>query len=719
MKKFLLIIAVCAIYFSSIAQKHAFNDTTLIQPIEILAVKASEKIPIAKTNISFTEIEKNNTGRDLPFLLNQTPSVVINSDAGNGIGYTGIRIRGTDASRINVTINNIPYNDAENQGTFFVDLPDIASSATSIQVQRGVGSSTNGAGAFGGSINISTNDINYKRKLELNLGIGSYHTFRNTLTFNSGILKNHFTFDIRLSQINSNGYIDRASSHLQSFYTSAAYLRKKYSLRLNIFSGKEKTYQAWYGIREDILDSNRTFNPAGSEKPGNPYNNETDNYRQSHFQVFQNLELNSLWKVSLAMFLTRGKGYYEQYKSNESVHDYGLPNFNQNGNLYDTTDLIRRLWLDNYFYGTILTLQYKKERSTIISGAGWNQYDGKHFGEIVSTTIPGAAPEGFHWYDLTAYKSDINIYSKWEWRWNKNISTYIDLQERLVNYNINGFKYNPELKISNSYSFFNPKAGITYSKKELNAFISFAKTAKEPNRDDFESGTNEQPKPEILNDAEAGVEWKNNKITLGVNFYFMDYKDQLVLTGKVNDVGAYTRTNIPSSYRVGIEMTASARPKKWLSFYTTATISQNKIRNFTEYLDDYDNGGQIANQYSTTDIAYSPSTIAFSRIEYSPLKNMTLSYIAKYTGRQFLDNTSKQSRSLDPFIVQDIKLDYNWKLNKKLDSRWFLQINNIFSAKYEPNGYSFSYLSGGATITENYYFPMAPLNLMAGVKLIL
>ena len=693
--------------------KISITDTTYLQPVELNAVRASDKMPVAKTNLSKKEIAKNNIGQDLPFILNQTPSVVVNSDAGTGIGYTGIRLRGTDASRINVTLNGIPYNDAESQGTYFVDLPDIASSAGSIQIQRGVGTSTNGAGAFGGSINISTNDIITKRSLEFNNSIGSYNSFKNTLLFNSGILGKHFTFDGRLSSIRSNGYIDRASSNLKSFYTSTAYVDSKNSLRLNIFSGKEKTYQAWYGIDSATLTTNRRYNSAGTEKQGKPYGNETDNYTQTHYQLFYNHKFNPYWKGNAAVFLTKGKGYYEQYKTNNKLSDYGLPDYTEGTNIIKSTDLIRRLWLDNNFYGTIFSAQYQKNKTEFIVGGGWNKYDGKNYGEIIWAQQQAAVPKNYRYYNLTANKQDFSAYAKWIEQLCAHLQTFVDLQVRSVNYTINGFKDNPTLKVDNNYFFFNPKAGLTYTKNKTQAYVSYGRSAKEPNRDDFEAEKLQQPKAEILNDFEAGAEHKNSKNSWGINLYYMLYKNQLVLTGKINDVGSYTRTNIPTSYRAGVELQGAASFTNWFSASGNISLSQNKVKNFTEYIDDYDNGGQQMKVYSKPDIAFSPAVVGSATVNILPVKNTEINFISKYVSRQYLDNTSHKSRSLAAYYVQDIRANYAYKKHTNL----FFQVNNLFSKKYEPNGYSFSYIYGGAQTTENFYFPMAPKNFIAGINI--
>ncbi len=708
----------CVVSTASMAQnKKQFNDTLFMQPVEVTAVRAGEKAPFAKTNLSKKEIAQNNLGQDLPFLLNQTPSVLVNSDAGTGIGYTGIRIRGTDASRINVTLNGIPYNDAESQGTFFVDLPDFSSSVNSIQIQRGVGTSSNGAGAFGASINLATNELNKKYYAQSNNSIGSFSTFKNNLQFGTGILGNHFTVDGRVSRISSNGYIDRAKTNLQSFYLSTAYTNEKSSLRLNVFSGKEKTYQAWNGVPEYLLATNRTYNSAGTEKAGSPYSNETDNYTQTHYQAFYNRTVNSRWKGNMAVFLTRGKGYYEQYKADKKLADYGLSDYLDGTNIIKRTDLVRRLWLDNYFYGSIFSLQYHTNKTNFTVGGGWNRHDGKHYGEITWAKVQAAVPNNYRWYNLTAHKEDLSVYSKLTQALSKNLFGYIDLQYRNINYNINGFRDNPALIVKNKYHFVNPKLGITYTKSNWQLYASYALAQHEPNRDDFEAGTSMQPKPELLHDIEWGIERKKTNYSFSANLYYMQYKNQLVLTGKVNDVGAYTRINIPNSYRAGIELQGSIVINKWLNTNANITFSKNKIKNFTEYLDDYDNGGQKTNFYASSDIAFSPNTIAGGSINFIPIQNGGISLLGKYAGRQYLDNTGMKGRSLNPYYVQDIRLNYT--LQKKVFSTidLVLQLNNVFSKKYEPNGYSFSYIYGGTLTTENYYFPMAGFNVMAGVNI--
>jgi iron complex outermembrane receptor protein len=708
--------------FTFFAEAQKKSDTTLLQPIEINTVRASDNTPVTKTNISKSEIEKRNFGFDLPFILNQTPSVQVTSDAGNGIGYTGIRIRGTDATRINVTINGIPYNDAESQGTYFVDLPDIASSSNSIQIQRGVGTSTNGAGSFGGSININTNDIDSNKNFTLSNSIGSYQSYKATLIANSGLINKHFIFTGRLSNINSNGYVDRAKTKLQSYFASAIYVDSKQSLRLNTFSGKEKTYAAWFGINAATLDTNRTYNPAGTEKTGDPYENETDNYTQTHYQLFYNRKINERLKFNVALFLTKGKGYFEQYKAGQYFSSYGLPDYiNSNNDTISTSDLVRQLWLDNNFYGTIFSLQYAKNKTNFIFGGGYNKYDGLHFGEIVNAQINQAIPDHYRWYSKDATKNDFSFYTKWNQKINDNWQSYVDLQVRTVNYLINGFKNNPQLFVNNKYTFFNPKVGFTYIKDNQKFYISYAKSSKEPNREDFEANTNQIPKQETLHDFELGYEQNNKKSNYVMNIFCMLYKNQLVLTGKINDVFAYTRTNIDHSFRLGLELQGSTTINKWLALNANFTLSANKLKDFYEYIDNYDDasGIQQKNYYQSSDISYSPSVIGGASIIVKATKEFEITLNSKYIGRQFLDNTSNKNRILPDYFTQDARFNYNFKLKNRTKINLFLQANNLFSKKYVSNGYTFSYIYGGEFTTENYYYPMATFNVMGGLSITL
>jgi iron complex outermembrane recepter protein len=701
-------------------QKQETTDSFyLLSPVDVKAIRAGEKAPFTKTNLSKKEILKNNLGQDIPFILNQTPSVVANSDAGTGIGYTGLRIRGTDATRINFTLNGIPYNDAESQGTFLVNLPDFASSVNSIQIQRGVGTSSNGTGAFGATVSLSTNETNLKSYAEVNNSYGTFNTWKNTVKAGTGLINNRFTIDARLSQITSDGYIDRASSNLQAFYLSGAYTGDKSSLRLNVFSGKEKTYQAWNGVPEYLLKTERTFNSSGTDKSGNPYDNETDNYRQTHYQLFFNHTINDNWSFNTAAFLTRGLGYYENYKAQEKFSSYGLPDLVLRDTIIKRTDLVRQKWLNNYFYGQILSAHYKKNKHTLTIGGGWTVYDGQHHGDIIWAQF--GIDKGYRYYNVDALKSDVNLYVKWQYQFSTYWNLFADMQFRHVHHKMNGFSNNPSLFINRKFDFLNPKAGILYNKNGWQSYFSYAVANKEPNRDDFEAGLTNQPEKETLHDFEAGIEKRTSKFHAGATVYYMLYKDQLVLTGKINDVGAYTRINVPDSYRAGIELQGGYVFTDWLNAVANLSFSRNKIKSFTEYLDDYDANwewiGQAAVEHKKTDIAFSPSVVGAATINILPVKNLEISLLGKYVGSQYLDNTQNEARKLNAFYTQDARVILT--LKNKLFKEWNIigQVNNLLNKKYEPNGYTYSYVLDGSTMADNYYFPMAGTNFMAGVNI--
>ena len=681
-----------------------------LQALEVKSIRANTKAPFTKTNIGKEAIATLNIAQDLPFILNQTPSVVVNADAGNGVGYTGITIRGTDATRINVTLNGIPYNDAESQRSYFVNIPDMASSLNSIQIQRGVGTSSNGTGAFGASIHLSTNELIEHPYAELNNSFGSFNTFKHTLKSGSGLINKHFTVDARVSQITSDGYIDRAFSKLQSFAFSTAYYTTKASVRLNVFNGKEKTYQAWNGVPENLLQSNRTFNVSGTDKTDSPYDNETDNYQQTHYQLLYNQSFIHKWNFNTALFFTKGAGYYENYRGNQTLANYGL------GNIFSvsTSDLINQKWLDNNFYGQIFSFQKKTKSTTFTIGGGWSMYKGKHFGEIIWAKV--GINNRFKYYNNDATKSDANLYVKYEKQLNPNLQLYTDIQYRSIQHKMNGFDNNPTLFIQRKFDFINPKIGLTYTKNNWQSFVSYAIAGKEPNRDDVEAGQALQPKAEILYDVELGTEKKTNKYQFGATFYYMNYKDQLVLTGKINDVGSYTRTNVNNSYRIGLELQGGYVISNWLNVNTNFTLSKNTIKQFTEFIDDYDNGGQLALPHNNTAITLSPSAIGNGFVNFIPTKNIEISLINKYVSNQFLDNTQNNLRMLKSFYTADLRVVYTFKNKLFKDCKMIMQAMNIFEKQYEPNGYTFSYMYGGKLNTENFYFPMALRNYMVAIN---
>ena len=692
------------------------SEASVLEPLEVQATRAADHAPFAKTNLTASEIKEHNLGKDLPYLLNQTPSVIVNSDAGNGIGYTGIRIRGSDATRTNVTLNGIPYNDAESSGSFFVDMPDIASSVNSIQIQRGVGTSSNGAGAFGATINISTNQVNELPYVKLDNSYGSYNSWKNTVAAGSGLVDGHYTADVRLSHISSDGYIKNAASNLESLLFSTAYIGKSTSVRFNFITGKEKTFQAWNGVPDYMIKQDPRYNELGYiEAKDSYYDNQTDNYTQSHYQLFVNHEFNKHWSFSVASFLTRGIGYYEEYENNAPYQDYGITPV-------DTlsTDLVKRQYLDNYFYGQTASVQWKQKNDLLTLGGAWTHYDGGHYGQIIWAQN-GNIDINQEYYNNPADKYDQNIYLKWMHDFKNYWHLFADMQYRHVRHNMEGFKDHKDLMIDRKFDFYNPKIGIAYAKNGYNAYFSYAMASKEPNRDDFEAGAITQPKREQLHDFELGMDKKAKHYQFGIGLYYMLYKDQLVLTGKLNDVGAATRINVPNSYRAGIELQGSYKFADWVDLAANFAISRNKIKDYTAYFGAADADGNelppVEAHKHNTDIAYSPNMVGAASLNFHPIHALTLSLEGKYVSRQYLDNTQEEDRSLKGYYNQDVRVTY------QLSGNWFKhfqlvgQLHNVFSSKYFTNGATYPGYEDGKLSNWVYYFPMAPIHFMAGVQI--
>jgi iron complex outermembrane receptor protein len=715
---------------------------------------------MAYTNISREELQTQNLGQDLPILLNFTPSVVTTSDAGAGVGYTGIRIRGSDATRINLTINGIPLNDAESQGTFLVNLPDFASSIQSLQIQRGVGSSTNGAGSFGGSINIQTNQLSEEAFAEVSNSVGSFNTWKHTIRVGSGLIADKFTLDARLSKISSDGFIDRAFSDLKSFYLSGAYYGKKTTLRANIFSGKEQTFQAWYGIPEarlkgdlqgmdayidrNFLSDNQIdnlFNSDSRTYNSQTYDNETDNYQQDHYQFFITQSLAKNWNLNVALHYTRGKGYFEQYREEDSLEDYGLPNVSIGNETIANSDLIRRRWLDNHFYGTVFSLNHQTKRSDFTLGGALNKYLGDHYGEIIWARYAVNSSIRDRYYENDAEKTDFNIFWKVNHQLTDKLSALVDLQYRRVFYSFLGNQVDSQgtrnVQQNVLFDFFNPKIGLNYALSPLaDVYASLSVGSKEPNRDDFtQSSPDSRPNAEKLYDVELGYRQRGENLTYSFNAYGMFYQDQLILTGEVNDVGAFNRSNVDKSYRIGIEAEAVFRLNKKLTWSVNATLSQNKIQNFREYVDFYgtteefpdvqaqgfeqdENTGQLFKELENTDIAFSPNLITASQLQFQPFKGFEIALLSKYVGQQYLDNTSSELRKLDAFFTNDIRLSYQMKTSLIPEMRFTLLLNNVLNEEYESNGYTYGYFLGSERISENFYFPQADTNFLLGVSLL-
>ncbi len=686
----------------------------------VSATRASQSTPTTFQEISKEELAKRNLGQDIPLLLNFTPSVVTFSDAGAGIGYTGMRIRGSDQSRINVTVNGIPMNDAESHGVYWVNMPDFASSVDNLQIQRGVGTSTNGAATFGASLNFQTDTRNDDAYAQIDNSVGSFNSLKHTIKVGSGLLNNRFAVDARLSKITSDGYVDRASSDLSSYFVSAGYFGENHVLKLNVFSGKEKTYQSWYGLSESKLKDDRKFNYY-------TYDNETDNYQQDHYQLIYAGKIGSNWKTNAALHYTYGRGYYEQYREDDAFANYRLPNVTIGESIITNTDIIRRLWLDNDFYGGVASFNYISDdgRWDAVLGGGANRYDGRHFGEIVWARIAGDTEIRDKYYNNSAVKDDRNVYLKATRELTTELSLYGDLQLRVIDYSFEGL--NDDGRIvdgEEKYTFFNPKFGVSYENSGRTWYASYAVANREPKRSDFtDNQITEIPKPERLNNIEAGLRARSGSFTYNANFYLMDYKDQLIPTGQINNVGAYIRENVANSYRAGIELDATYQVSKSWILGANIALSQNRIKEFTEYVDDYSTAEftQEAFTYTDTDIALSPNAVASAMIEFKPVKNLSLNWLSKYVGKQYLDNTSSDARSLDAFLTNDIRISYSVQPRFFKSLELNLLVNNIFNEMYEPNGYTFSYFVPGESqkelVTENYYYPMAGTNFMLGLSL--
>ncbi|MDB5142111.1 MAG: TonB-dependent receptor [Mucilaginibacter sp.] len=698
------------------------NSTTITEEVTVSATRASDNSPTAFTNLSKKDIDKNNSGRGFEYLLEQTPSTVVTSNAGAGVGYTSIRIRGSDATRTNVTLNGIPLNDAEDQGVYFVDLPDLASSVDNIQVQRGVGTSTNGAGAFGASINIQTTTRRDTAYAELNNSAGSYGTVKNTVNLGTGLLGGHFSVDGRLSRMNSDGYIDRAFSHLKSYFLSGAYYGKNSVLRLNVFSGYEQTYQAWDGVPEDSVKSgNRRYNELGYINSSNSfYKNQTDNYTQNYYQLLYDQQISSKLSFSGALHYTKGYGYYEEYRNADSLKNYGITPVVVGGTSIDATDLVRRLWLNNDFYGLTYNLNYKPDdKLKMTLGGAYNEYKGAHYDNIEWTQQSTDIPPDYEYSHDNAKKTDFNVFGRAEYHLG-DVLLYGDLQYRHIYYSFFGL-YN---SLSNAQqqvglNFFNPKAGITYQiDPHSNVYASFAVGNHEPNRSDFVNSTPQsRPKPENLKDLEFGYRYNNPVFSGSINGFYMLYKDQLILTGALDSVGEAIRTNVKSSYRAGIEASARVKIAEPLNWYVNATWSVNKIKDFEQYLQNYDTGTLDGTPYKNTNIAYSPDFTGSSTISYHPVKNGEIAFISKYVSRQYLDNTSTESRSLDGYFVNDVRLNYNFSIKGVKNVGVGLLVNNIFSKKYQSDGATYPDIEGGKVVNYNYFFPQAPINFLASLNL--
>lgn len=708
-------------------------STITLEEVKLTGIKAKDNTPVTFTNVSKKDIASRNLGQDIPILLNYLPAVVTTSDAGAGIGYTGIRVRGSDATRVNVTLNGIPYNDAESQGTFWVNLPDFASSVEQIQLQRGVGTSTNGSAAFGASLNVETSGIQQNAFSSLSSSLGSFNTFKNTFQFSTGILNDHFSFSGRLSKINSNGYIDRTASNLDAYFFQAAFQDENTLIKALIFGGHEITYQSWYGVDAETLVSNRTYNPAGEiyDNNGNLtgfYDNQVDDYTQDHYQFHWDEKINAFWSSSLGLNYTYGRGFYEEYNDvwyNENISFGGDTSFDYlqiqpftiGETTVESTENISQKWLDNDYYVLTLGLNYQTAETTINFGGLYSRYIGDHFGNLLWGQTIGASAPNHRFYENQGVKTEGSFFAKATHQLSSKLTGFLDLQIRGIDYKVEGTISGPDnFDVDDQFTFFNPKAGLTYTlSQKQNIYFSYAKAQREPNRTDYENGS---PKPEKLNDFELGWRINNEKVRVQTNLYWMEYQDQLVLTGAIDEVGAPIRQNVGKSRRVGLEVDATIQlADQWL-------LKPNLALSSNQNLDFYFKRDGVLQSLGKTQLAYSPGVVAGNALVFAPSTRFQVGLLSKYVGKQYMGNIDSENSTLPSYFVSDINFVFTWQPNRWIkEIQWLTTVNNIFNFKYESNGYFYTYdddwsTSGQITTIEGAgYYPQAGIHFLSGVTL--
>lgn len=684
------------------------ETSTITDEVVVQATRANDKTPTTFLTLNRPAIQKQNFGQDLPFIVNWTPSVVTTSDAGAGVGYTGIRIRGSDATRVNVTINGIPYNDSESQGTFWVDIPDIASSTQSIQIQRGVGTSTNGGSAFGATVNLQTNSLQADPYAEIMIGGGSFNTRRSTLRAGTGLINNHWAFDAKVSSITSDGYVERAASDLSSYYLSGGYYGKNTVIKAITFGGHEKTYQSWYGVDSATMQTNRRMNFAGAIY--NPdgtiaryYDNQVDDYNQDHYQLHISQQLGSRWNANMSHHYTYGRGYYEEYHQGQSFQSLGLQDLTLKDTTLTASDVIVRQWLDNKFYGGTYAAHYTTERTNLILGGAYNQYaQAKHYGEIIWAEY-AQVPIRYKYYEGNSQKNDFNTYAKWNYQITRALNTFVDLQYRKVDYQTAGIRDDQSsYAVNESFNFVNPKMGLSYTMSESSVlYASYAVAHREPNRSDYIDGT-VKPRPERLGNLEVGWRRSANRYGFEANYYYMGYTDQLVLTGRLDNGGYPIRTNVGSSYRTGMELSGMVKISNAWTWSANATFSINKNKDFQTL------EGNVPVVKNTT-IVLSPGVIAGSQLGWNAINHFQVTWLSKYVGKQYLDNTQAERLSLGSYWINDLRFNYQLTPKGIKELGFSLLLNNIFETRYASNGYTY----GNAA----YYYPQAGRNFMAMMTL--
>jgi iron complex outermembrane receptor protein len=722
---------------------YAQHDTVNLDETVIIATRASRKTPVAQTIVAGDEIKQANIGVDIPYILEMTPSVVVSSESGLGLGNTTFRIRGTDPTRINVTVNGIPLNDAESQAVFWVNMPDFASSVNSIQIQRGAGTSTNGGAAFGATVNMQTNRPSIRPYAEISSTAGSFNTFRNNISLGTGIVGRGFNFDARYSNVRSDGYIERSDAKHQSLYAAGAWQGAYTFVKLSILHGEEHTGLSWNGVPGYAIDAvkypyyeagvpdynpgiNRRYNPSGEYRDQNgniKYYDNTDNYKQTHYHLQFAQQFNNHWTGHATLHLTRGTGYYEEYRLNRKLEEHGLPAIKINDVTISRSDLIRQKWMDNYFYGLTFSANYNSKNLQWTTGGAANRHDGDHFGKVLWARYNTGATSGNEWYRNNGTKNDYNIYTKATWQISRLINIYGDLQYRHIGYVMNGSDDDlAALDQSHYFNFFNPKVGIFFNVNDKNSvYASVAVANREPTRADFKDaskyGSSEAPCSERLYDTELGYRLTGQTASFELNLYYMNYKDQLVSTGKLSSTGYPIMDNVPDSYRAGIEITGGVQIFNPLRFESSITFSQNKIKNFVAYTDQYDADWNAMKQrvenLGTTNISFSPDVTGNAMLRYTPVKSLSFLLAGKYVGKQYYDNTSNNLRSLDAYFTSNFRIDYSFKL---CGVNFGLQglINNIFDKQYITSAWVYRavFADGSPDYIENGFFPQAGRNVI-------
>ena len=708
----------------------------MLPGFEINASRADEKTPMAYSDISSEKIAELSTGKDLPEIINLTPSLVSSSDNGLGIGYTDFRIRGSNLTRINVTINGIPLNDSESQNVFFANMPDFSSSVDDIQIQRGIGTSSNGTAAFGATVNFKTKDIEHEPYFQTSLIYGSFNTLRSNIQLGSGLIKDKFSFNVGLSSVNSDGYIERATDDMYSLYFDGAYIGKKFYAKIVNYTGKQRTYQAWNGISPEMMAIDRRYNVAGEIYENDEvigfYDNETDNYLQSTTHLITSYNFSEKLKANISLHYTYGNGYYENYKNNKKIANYQenigdiLTPVNDD---IKRTDLILQKWLDNDFYGAVYSLDYTAKRWNLNFGGGYNQYEGDHFGKIIWAKDATVALDNT-WYFSDAIKKDFNTFLKVNFNITNELNIFGDVQYRYIDYRINGNRDDlTDITQAHKYNFVNPKAGILWQNKKNRAYASVALSNREPNRDNFtDADVDKVPNPEQLTDYELGYKRIFNRAVVAATLYYMDYKDQLVLTGKINNVGDAVMVNVDNSFRTGIELETFVEILKNRLFWTAnISFSKNIITDYVQYVDNSNywddpenNEYQITEYYKKTNISFSPSIIGASELKLNIIKGLSATLTSKYVGKQYIDNCSDEEQVLDAYFINNIKFDYKLALGNDINRssiNFFISVNNIFNVEYETNAWLYRYYYDGELMSSSGYFPQAGINIFGGIAI--